>query len=95
MGAECSHQPVHDGALCARHSGLGSVVRARMAPRGIGLVLANVLYALTDPPIRWFGRFVPPLRLGGGMSIDVGFMLLFLMLMIAQRFVRFLFFISQ
>ena len=58
-------------------------------PRGIGLVLANVLYALTDPPIRWFGRFVPPLRLGGGMSIDVGFMLLFLVLMIAQRFVRF------
>ena len=26
-------------------------------PRGILLVLANVLYALTDPPIRWIGRF--------------------------------------
>ena len=35
-------------------------------PSGILLVLANVLYALTDPPIRWIGRFVPPLRLGGG-----------------------------
>ena len=44
-------------------------------PSGILLVLANVLYALTDPPIRWIGRFVPPLRLGGGMAIDVGFIL--------------------
>ena len=64
-------------------------------PRGPFLVVANLLYSLTDPPIRWLRRFVPPLRLGGGMSIDVGFMLLFLVLMIAQRFVRFLFFISQ
>ena len=29
-------------------------------PSGILLVLANVLYALTDPPIRWIGRFVRP-----------------------------------
>ena len=64
-------------------------------PSGILLVLANVLYALTDPPIRWIGRFVPPLRLGGGMAIDVGFMLLFLVLIVAQRLVYVLFFISQ
>ena len=31
VGTECPHQPVHDGAVCARHSGLGSVFRARMA----------------------------------------------------------------
>ena len=61
-------------------------------PSGIVLVLANVLYALTDPPIRWIGRFVPPLRLGGGMAIDVGFMLLFLVLIVAQRFASFLYF---
>ena len=64
-------------------------------PRGILLVVANVLYALTDPPIRWIGRFIPPLRLGGGMTIDVGFMVLFLGLMLAQRFARILYFISQ
>lgn len=64
-------------------------------PRGILLVVANVLYALTDPPIRWIGRFIPPLRLGGGMAIDVGFMVLFLVLMLAQRFARILYFISQ
>ncbi len=64
-------------------------------PRGIVLVVANLLYALTDPPIRWFGRFIPPLRLGGGMTIDVGFMVLFLILYVAQRFANILYFISQ
>ena len=63
-------------------------------PSGILLVLANVLYALTDPPIRCIGRFVPPLRLGGGMAIDVGFMLLFLVLIVGQRFASFLYFLS-
>ena len=63
-------------------------------PRGIGLVLANVLYALTDPPIRWIGRYVPPLRVGGGMAIDVGFMVLFLVLIVTQRLANVLYFMS-
>ena len=63
-------------------------------PSGILLVLANVLYALTDPPIRWIGRYVPPLRVGGGMAIDVGFMVLFLVLIITQRLANVLYFMS-
>ena len=63
-------------------------------PRGIVLVLANVLYALTDPPIRWIGRYVPPLRVGGGMAIDVGFMVLFLILIVTQRLANVLYFMS-
>ena len=63
-------------------------------PSGILLVLANVLYALTDPPIRWIGRFIPPLRVGGGMAIDVGFMVLFLVLIIGQRLANVLYFMS-
>ena len=63
-------------------------------PRGILLVLANVLYALTDPPIRWIGRYVPPLRVGGGMAIDVGFMVLFLVLIVTQRLANVLYFMS-
>lgn len=63
-------------------------------PSGILLVLANVLYALTDPPIRWIGRYVPPLRVGGGMAIDVGFMVLFLVLTITQRLANVLYFMS-
>jgi hypothetical protein len=63
-------------------------------PTGILLVIANVLYALTDPPIRWIGRYVPPLRVGGGMAIDVGFMVLFLVLIITQRLANVLYFMS-
>ena len=63
-------------------------------PTGILLVIANVLYALTDPPIRWIGRYVPPLRVGGGMAIDVGFMVLFLVLIITQRLAIVLYFMS-
>ena len=57
--------------------------------------VVSTIYSLTDPPIRWLRRFVPPLRLGGGMAIDVGFMLLFLVLIVAQRLAYVLFFISQ
>ena len=63
-------------------------------PSGILLVAANALYALTDPPIRWIGRFIPPLRIGGGMAIDVGFMVLFLFLIVAQRLATVLYFMS-
>lgn len=64
-------------------------------PRGILLVVANALYALTDPPVRWIGRFIPPVRIGEGMTLDIGFLLLFLVLIVAQRFVTLLYFISQ
>ena len=63
-------------------------------PSGILLVAANALYALTDPPIRRIGRFIPPLRIGGGMAVDVGFMVLFLVLIIAQRLANVLYFMS-
>lgn len=44
-------------------------------PRGPVLVLAEVLYALTDPPLNAIRRFVPPLRLGS-ISLDLGFLIL-------------------
>ncbi len=55
-------------------------------PRGILLVVAEFVYTLTDPPLRFLGRFVPPLRLGGT-QWDVGFLVLFLGLSLAQRVV--------
>lgn len=54
-------------------------------PRGVVLVLANVVYALTDPPLRVLRRVIPPLRLGGGAALDVGFMVLFIAVIIIQR----------
>ena len=34
-------------------------------PSGIGLVLAEVVFTITDPPIKFVRRFVPPVRFGG------------------------------
>ena len=47
-------------------------------PRGFGLVLAEVVYTVTDPPIRLFRRFIPPLRVGA-VAIDFGFALTMLL----------------
>lgn len=33
-------------------------------PKGFGLVIAEVVYTLTDPPIRTVRRIVPPFRIG-------------------------------
>ena len=34
-------------------------------PSGFGLVLAEVVFTITDPPIKFVRRFVPPVRFGG------------------------------
>lgn len=47
-------------------------------PRGFVLVLANLVYSLTDPPMRFFRRLIPPLRLGA-VAVDLGFLVLFLL----------------
>jgi YggT family protein len=46
-------------------------------PTGIVLVLANLVYGLTDPPLRFLRRFIPPLRLGQ-VQLDLGFLVLFI-----------------
>lgn len=45
-------------------------------PRGIVLVIAEVVYTVTDPPLRALRRVIPPLRLGS-ISLDLSFMVLF------------------
>ena len=46
-------------------------------PRGIVLVLVEFLYTVTDPPLRFLRRFIPPLRIGG-IALDMAFLVLFL-----------------
>ena len=53
-------------------------------PTGALLVLANLVYGLTDPPLRWLRRVVPALRLGGG-GIDLSFLVLVIGISIVQR----------
>ena len=56
-------------------------------PKGAGLVAAEVVYTVTDPPLKMFRRFIPPLRVGQ-VAIDFGFtitMLLCLVLLSVTR----------
>jgi YggT family protein len=46
-------------------------------PRGAALVVAEAVYTVTDPPLRWLRRIIPPLTLGS-VRLDLGFMVLVL-----------------
>ena len=45
-----------------------------LAPEGRRLVVAEVVYTVTDPPIKLFRRLVPPLRIGA-IALDFGWSL--------------------
>jgi YggT family protein len=45
-------------------------------PRGPVLYLVVAIYTITDKPMQFVGRFVPPLRLGA-ISLDMSFIVLF------------------
>lgn len=55
-------------------------------PKGAGLVAAELVYTITDPPIRFFRRIIPPLRLGA-ISLDFGFSLTVLVVLILMNIV--------
>lgn len=50
-------------------------INRQWRPRGALLVVAELIYTLTDPPIRLIRRVVPPIRLGP-VAIDLSVMLL-------------------
>ncbi len=59
-------------------------------PQGAVLVLAEVTYTVTDPPIKFFRRIIPPLRVGS-VAFDFGWsivMLLIIILLSVTSYVR-------
>ena len=44
------------------------------SPGGVLLVLLEVVYSVTDPPIKALRRFIPPLRIGN-FALDLSFIL--------------------
>ncbi|MDY5585416.1 MAG: YggT family protein [Arcanobacterium sp.] len=52
-------------------------------PQGIVLLLANLIYRLTDPPLRILARYIKPIQFGG-VGIDLGFIVLFIGVRILQ-----------
>ena len=45
-------------------------------PKGLALILVELVYSITDKPMSFVGRFIPPLRLGA-VSLDLSFIVLF------------------
>jgi YggT family protein len=50
-------------------------------PTGFVLVLAETMFTLTDPPLKFLRRYIPPLRLGT-VAMDLSYMVLFIVVLI-------------
>lgn len=50
-------------------------------PRGFGLVLAELVFAVTDPPIHLVRRLVPPIRIGGA-ALDFAWSIVMLVVIV-------------
>jgi len=50
-------------------------------PTGVVLVAAETIFTLTDPPLKFLRRYIPPLRLGT-VAMDLSFMVLFIVVLI-------------
>ena len=56
----------------------------RYRPSGAAAVAFEFVYTVTDPPLKLLRRFIPDLRLGN-FSLDLSFILLFIVLQIVVR----------
>ena len=56
-------------------------------PNSILLAFFEFIYSITDPPMRYVQRFVPPLRLGG-ISLDLSIIVLLIAVNLLQGAVR-------
>ena len=56
-------------------------------PSGVAAVGLEVVYSVTDPPLKALRRVIPPLRLGN-FSIDLGFMVLLFVVYVLMQVVQ-------
>jgi YggT family protein len=61
------------------------------SPKGPVLFVLEIVYTITDPPILFVRRFVPPLRLGSVM-LDTSFLIVLVVVYLLQILVGNLFF---
>lgn len=63
------------------------VLAREWRPRGPILLLAEGVYTVTDPPLKFLRRLIPPLALGG-IRLDLGFLVLILGVSFLLRFLQ-------
>ena len=59
------------------------------APSGPLLIVAEVVFTATDPPLRFLRRYIPAVRLGT-VALDLSFMVLFFVVIFAMQAVTLL-----
>jgi YggT family protein len=60
-------------------------------PKGPVLVVLEVVYSITDPPILFVRRFVPPLRIGS-VALDTSFLIVLVVVYLLRILVAIVFF---
>ena len=60
-------------------------------PKGPVLVVLEIVYSITDPPILFIRRFVPPLRIGS-VALDTSFLIVLVLVYLLRIFVALIFF---
>ena len=63
------------------------VLARQWRPRGPVLFLAEGVYTVTDPPLKFLRRLIPPLSLGG-IRLDLAFLVLILVVSFALRLLQ-------
>ena len=53
-------------------------------PKSWVIALFEIVYAITDPPMKFVGRYIPPLKMGG-VALDLSF----IVILLAIRFAAF------
>lgn len=56
-------------------------------PNSFLIAVFEFIYAITDPPMKFIRRFVPPLRLGG-VAIDLAFIVLLIAIGFVESLIR-------
>jgi YggT family protein len=54
------------------------------SPRGVLLVVLEVVYSVTDPPIKALRRVIPPLRIGN-FALDLSFLIVMIVAYLLLR----------
>lgn len=56
-------------------------------PSGLLLPILDITYSITDPPLKFVRRFVPPIQLGG-IALDLAWTIVLFGVLILQGFAR-------
>ena len=68
------------------------VFARRWSPTGILLVVLEVVYSITDPPIKALRRVIPPLRIGN-FALDLSFLIVLVAAYLLLRLIGMVFFV--